>query len=382
MSLQGEAPGGVLVLTPTGRDGGMVCDRLQAAGFGCELCPTLEAVLANLPEAGAAVLAEEALSPAGAEALLAALDAQEPWSDVPILLLTFPLTMRAPHAHAAIALFERANVTLLQRPLRAQLLLSAVRSAVRARRRQFEVRDLHRELARALQLSDMFVSILGHDLRTPLAAIRLSAEQTLRGSQDAPALRRAGRILTSVDRMGRMIEQLLDLARVRQGQGIALQIRPADLRDVCQPVLQEIEDAHPDARIELVERGDLSGAWDPDRIAQVVSNLTENAVQHGTKGRPIRLALDGGQPETVHARVESEGVIPAELLPTLFDAFKRATRGRARTGGLGLGLFIARELARAHGGDIAVDTAEGSTVFAVSLPRHARPTPTTVSTPA
>ena len=228
----------------------------------------------------------------------------------------------------------------------------------------------------------MFVSILGHDLRTPLGAIRLSAESIVRVSEDVRALRPAGRILTSADRISRMIEQLLDFARIRQGQGMALQIQVADLGDICRPVLQEIEDANPDAKIDLVRLGDLSGAWDPDRVAQVVSNLTGNAVQHGTRGSPVTVTLDGVDPDRVRVRLENRGLIEAEALPTLFDAFKRSTRSGTGGDGLGLGLFIARELARAHGGDITVSSSEEVTLFEVSLPRVARPTKTAVSSPA
>ncbi len=181
--------------------------------------------------------------------------------------------------------------------------------------------------------------------------------------------------------MARLIEQLLDFARARQGQGIAVETVPADLRDICRPVVQEIEDANPRAKIEMVESGDLRGVWDRDRLAQVVSNLTVNAVQHGMKGKPITVTLEGADPAVARLRIESHGVIQADALPTLFDAYKRAGRRTGEGGGLGLGLFIARELARAHGGDITVSTGKESPVFEVSLPRGARTTETNVVGP-
>jgi signal transduction histidine kinase len=375
------SPERVLVLTPTGRDAEMVREHLLAAGLPCETCEDLDSLLASL-KAGTsvAVVAQEGLPPHGAEALLAVLDAQEPWSDVPVLILTGVAPRRARHAHPAVTLLERANVMLLQRPLRLQLFLGVVRSAVRARRRQYQMRDLYRELSRALQLSDMFVAILGHDLRSPLGAIRMAAEIIVRGSKDAHALRPAGRIMTSADRMARMIEQLLDFARVRQGRGIALQPTRANIAEICRPVLQELEDANPDATIELVQTGDMSGVWDPDRVAQVVSNLAGNAVQHGVIGKPITVQLDGANAAVVRLRIENHGVIPAEVIPTLFEAFTRAAPSSQHRTGLGLGLFIAREIVRAHGGEVTVQTSDELTAFEVVLPREARPVETSVTT--
>ena len=226
-----------------------------------------------------------------------------------------------------------------------------------------------------MQLSDMFVSILGHDLRTPLGAIRLAAEAIVRSTPDARALRPAGRILTSADRMKRLIEQLLDYARARQGQGMPLHLGRVHLGELCRQAVQELEDANPQASLVLQDAGDLSGTWDADRLAQVVSNLVGNAVQHGAKGKPITVDVDGTDESTVRLRVQNFGAVPSEVLPTLFEPFKRmaahATSAAGRTG-LGLGLFIAREIAQAHGGDVAVRSADERTTFEVTLPRHAR----------
>ena len=379
-----RSPERVLVLTPSGRDAMMVEERLVAAGFACEVCKDVDELLSALRnDAGAALIAEEALSAAQADTLLAALEAQEPWSDVPVLLLTLARSRRVPHAHPNIGLLERANVMLLQRPMPPRSLLSAVRSAVRARRRQYRMRDLYRELSRAVQLGDMFVGILGHDLRTPLGAIKMGAELIVRGAEDARSLRPAGRILSSVDRMTRMIEQLLDFAQVRQGRGIRLQLAPSDLGDIARQVVQELGDANPQARIEVSSSGSLGGRWDPDRLGQVVSNLVGNSVQHGTAQRPITVELDGTGSELVRLRVGNHGAISGEAMPTLFEPFKRTTTTTIKGGdrGLGLGLFIAREIVRAHGGELAVRTVDGTTIFETTLPREARPIETEVLTP-
>jgi signal transduction histidine kinase len=372
----GDAPSDrVLVLAPSGRDAQMVRERLLAAELHCELCADLDGLLTSMASpAGAALVAIESLLGGRAEAFLAALEAQEPWSDLPVLLLTESASRTGTRAKVAGDIFARANVTLLERPLRVELLMSALRAAIRARRRQYQMRDLMRDLQRAVHLSDLFVSILGHDLRTPLGAIKLSAETIVR-IPDSRAVRPAGRILSSADRMTRMIEQLLDFARVRQGHGVPLAPRSADLAELCRAVVQELEDAHPHAHITFGQAGSLTGEWDPDRIGQVISNLVANAVQHGASGTSIEVDVDGRTPDAVRVRVHNEGPVPDAVLPTLFEAFKgmkgNSAEAKAARSGLGLGLFIAQEIARAHGGNITVRTsqAEGTT-FEVVLPRR------------
>jgi two-component system sensor histidine kinase/response regulator len=367
-----RSPERVLLLTPIGRDAVMLEARLVDEGFACEICPDTAALFAALEgDVGVALIAQEALSARDAESLLAVLDAQEPWSDVPVLLLTLAHTKLAPQVHPSVGLLGRANVMLLQRPMPQHLLLSAVRSAVRARRRQYQMRDLYRELSRAVQLGDLFVAILGHDLRSPLGAIRMSAEAIARSVDDHRARRPAERILRSTDRMTRMIEQLLDLARVRQGQGILLQLVSTNLGDVAGPILQELQEAQPHARLEVSRSGDLGGRWDPDRLCQVVSNLVGNAIQHGAAGHPIRVELEGTERATVRLRVRNVGAIAEGAMPTLFEPFKQGAAPKAGDKGLGLGLFIAREIVRAHGGDLAVRVVDESTLFEATLPREA-----------
>jgi signal transduction histidine kinase len=376
--LADDATERILILAPVGRDADMVRERLVEVGLSCEVCGDLEALLTSMARApaGAALIAEEALVPDGDEALLARLDAQEPWSDLPVFLLVGERSRRGGgRSRDTTALFEGANVMLLERPMRVQLLVSAVRAAVRARRRQYDMRDLLRERQQAVQLSDMFVSILAHDLRTPLGAIKLTAE-LLADLPEEDRLRPAARILSSVGRMTTMIDQLLDFARIRQGRGIPLDRRVTDLAEVCHAVVDELQDAHPQARITVQVKGGLTGEWDPDRIAQVVSNLAANAVQHGVRGAPVAVEVDGTAPGSIAVRVHNEGRVPDALLSTLFEVFKGAAvahGNRSSRNGLGMGLFIAREIARAHGGDITARSSDDEgTTFEVVLPRRQR----------
>lgn len=368
----------VLVLAPTGRDGEMVRDLLRDAAIGCELCVDLDDLITRLREgAGAIVLAQEALHARGAaEAILEALGTQEPWSDVPLVLLT----LAGPRSHPAVSLLERANVILLQRPLSTQLLLSAVRSGLRARRRQYEMRALHTRLARAVQLAEMLVTILAHDLRGPLAAVRVAAESIQRWSQETRTLDYAGRIVSSTSRMDRMIGQLLDFARIRQGQGIRLRVREADLGQLSRDVLREVEQANPQTSFEMNVSGDLLGSWDPDRLAQLVGNLAANAAQHGAQGQPVTIVLDGSDVKNVRLTFTNTGAIAPSDVSILFEPFAGSQPRAASGGGLGLGLFIAREITRAHGGEITVQPHPSAKLvtFAVTLPRIAVPGDTQV----
>lgn len=225
-------------------------------------------------------------------------------------------------------------------------------------------------LERALRENELFAGVLAHDLRNPLTAI-LAAAQLLLLRSDAQGTRLEEplrRILRSGERMSRMVDQLLDFTRARLGNGFELSPRETDLRALCAQVMGELEVAHPQWRLELTAGGALVGRWDPDRLSQLVSNLLGNAGQHGEPGKPIRLELDGTAASEVVLAVRNHGAIPAELLPEIFTPFRGS--GERGTGGLGLGLYIAREIARSHRGRLEVESSPAAgTTFTLRLPR-------------
>jgi len=221
---------------------------------------------------------------------------------------------------------------------------------------------------------ERFIAILGHDLRNPLATIALSADALLQ-SDDVPdhRLRTVRRIATSSRRMGRLIDEVLDFTRGRLGGGIPITPVRTNLREVCRDVLDEIESSTPGLRIELQTSGDTQGEWDPQRLAQVISNLASNAVQHRTPDSPVRVSLDGNGEDVVlvvNNATECETVDPSRL----FDPFRRGevTAEQQPRQGLGLGLYITREIVLAHGGRIEATCtpADGFTVT-IRLPRRA-----------
>jgi PAS domain S-box-containing protein len=230
------------------------------------------------------------------------------------------------------------------------------------------------EAERALSFSDRFVGILGHDLRNPLAAIMSSADLLMRRETSERIARPIQRIRTSADRMNRMIGQILDFTRARLGGGIPIAPAPVDLQALAGQIMEEMEGAAP-RPILLETAGDLRGEWDGDRLAQVISNLLGNAVEHGDARQPVRLRLDGSRSDLVLVEVWNAGAIPEQRMGQLFDPFTGAgASGSAqRPKGLGLGLYIVQQIVLAHGGRIDVRSSAGEgTTFSVSLPRSAR----------
>jgi signal transduction histidine kinase len=224
------------------------------------------------------------------------------------------------------------------------------------------------ELRANLHFHEMFVGILGHDLRNPLNAIVTSAQLALMRSSNEKLTKPLSRILTSSGRMSRMIDQVLDFTRMRVGGGIPIEPRPMDVVPVLRQILDELEDAHPDRALRLAATGNTTGSWDADRLAQVFSNLVANALQHGDIAGPVHVRVDGTAPDEVRVAIHNLGVIPPAYRSGLFEPMSGRDRGGAR--GLGLGLYITREVVQSHGGNITVltDPVDGTT-FAVTLPR-------------
>jgi signal transduction histidine kinase len=221
------------------------------------------------------------------------------------------------------------------------------------------------------RLSEMFAGIVGHDLRNPLNAILTCAHYVTETAPDEMTKKTLGRIVSSGHRMQRMIDQLLDLTRIRSGGGIPLQISPVDLNALAQQGIQEVSAAHPDCEFRFNTAGDANGFWDADRIAQLISNLLGNAAQHGDRDDCVDVTIDGTAPEALTVVVRNKGVIPPEFVPVLFNPFRILHQKRHKSMGLGLGLYVSRQIALAHGGDIDVtSTADSGTTFRVRLPRQ------------
>jgi PAS domain S-box-containing protein len=234
------------------------------------------------------------------------------------------------------------------------------------RKRADEQRDA------TLRFAEQFIGILGHDLRNPINAIQIAAQLMERSPGDVPyTLRLAQRVVSSARRMSNMVAQLLDLTRVRLGTGLKVERKAINLSDVVMAGIDELRLVHSTRTIACSCETVVEGSWDPDRLAQVVSNLVGNALQHGDPGRPVEVRLASDEPRAVVFEVHNYGeVIPSDLLPHLFDPYREERAHGAKVQGLGLGLFITHQIVRAHGGRVEVrSTAAEGTRFIVKLPR-------------
>ncbi|WP_083680816.1 PAS domain S-box protein [Archangium sp. Cb G35] len=236
-----------------------------------------------------------------------------------------------------------------------------------------EERRAKDEARQRSELEQQYLGVVSHDLRNPLASISLGARTLQRLERPAPetVLRTAGRIANSADTMGRMVSDLLDFTRGRLGGGLPMERTRNDLVLLCQEVIGEFEVTHPDRRILLEGDARCEGWWDGERMRQVLSNLLSNALRHSRPGTPVSvraLGLDG----EVELAVSNEGEpIPAELLPVLFEPFRRGLSGFRPAGSLGLGLFIVHQVVMGHGGRVEVGTGVEGTTFRVRVPRGA-----------
>jgi PAS domain S-box-containing protein len=229
------------------------------------------------------------------------------------------------------------------------------------------------ELKQAEEFQRQLLGIVGHDLRSPLLAITSSAS-LLQKARELPEreAKALGRISHAAARMDGIIRALADYTLVQVGRGIPLDVRPCDLAEICRGVIEEAEAGNPGRALQCECGSPEEGEWDADRVAQIIANLVGNALKYGAEDRPVAVACRGEGADVVVEVANQGPPIAAEFVPRLFEAFRRgpeALGGRKK--GLGLGLFIARQIALAHGGSIeARSSAAEGTVFTVRLPRR------------
>jgi signal transduction histidine kinase len=232
-----------------------------------------------------------------------------------------------------------------------------------------DLKETQIALAQSVSFRERMLAVMAHDLRNPLSSIVGLARLYGRKDDVEPNLRRA---FLQVERAsGRMVEligTLLDFSAARFGESLPVRRAACDLRDVVSAVVDEIRSGGPERVINLRVDGDARGSWDGARMAQVVSNLVGNALTHGLAGGPVHVDIEGTD-SRVLLRVTNWGAtIAPEDLPLLFEPFRRGAGARA--GGLGLGLYIVREIVRSHDGVIRVESGpESGTIFSVDLPR-------------
>jgi signal transduction histidine kinase/ActR/RegA family two-component response regulator len=359
----------VLIFAPIGRDAELTRDLLGHGSIPCLVCHSVGSVRDTLAAVGggALLLTEEAFDESDFPTLVAALDQQPPWSDVPVLLFAGSGAGMSAVAVRSIEILR--NVTLLERPIRVAAVVSTVRAALRSRARQYEVRDLlvalHRaraEAESANRLKDEFLATLSHELRTPLNAILGWTSMLARGQIESDRL---PRVFEALDRnaqaQAQLIADVLDVSRIITGK---LQLQPAtvDISDLVARAADAVRPAATAKNLTLTVR-DVADCWvfgDPDRLQQVFWNLLSNAVKFtpGDGSIDVDITRNGVGVAVV---VRDTGVgMPPEFVPFVFDRFRQADQTTTRThGGLGLGLSIVKHLTELHGGTV-VAASEGT----------------------
>ena len=386
----------VLILAPTGRDAAMTSKFLDAAGMTPEVCAGMEELCSLLlQDSGAALIAEEALTREGLRCLLGALAAQAPWSDFPLVVLTNGGGDFTDDLGALRALGEAGNMTLVERPTRVITILSAVRSALRARRRQYEVRaHLEREqrareertrlLEEAIasreqaesanRAKDIFLATLSHELRTPLTAV-LGWTRMLREMKLDDETARHGLLVIerNAESQHQLIRDLLDVSRIISGK-LRLETDWVQLAPVVEAAVDSVRQAADakDIRLDVtLDAGSELVSGDEDRLQQVVWNLLSNAIKFTPKGGRVGVRLERAGSD-IRIKVSDTGQgIAADFLPHVFERFQQADGSTTRThGGLGLGLAVVRHLVEQHGGQVSAESAgvgRGAS-FTVTLP--------------
>lgn len=321
--------------------------------------------------AGAVMLAEEVLADPAAAALNEVLGSQSPWSDVPVLILA---RQGADSRVIADAMDKLANVTVIERPMRVASLISTVRTALRARNRQYQLRDLLDGLREADQRKTEFLATLAHELRNPLAPMSTALTLLMRKPHEpAEALRYYELMGRQIEHMVRLVNDLMEVSRITRGkielrmEAVALESVMKDAIELSRPLLEGSKHALATELCAdpLVVRGD--GV----RLTQVFSNLLNNAAKYTAPGGKIRVALrKEGRQAVVEVWDNGTGIAP-EMLKSIFEMFVQVSgTSKAAQGGLGIGLTLVKSLVELHGGSVEANSpglGRGA-MFCVRLP--------------
>jgi signal transduction histidine kinase/CheY-like chemotaxis protein len=357
----------ILVLAPIGRDGELAARAVREAGLDAQVCADAHDLCAQIEAgAGAALLTEEALDASSMMALVQRISTQPPWSDFP--LVVFSGLKAASGERPVDRLARLLNVTILDRPVHVRTAMSAISSALRSRRRQYEAR-------RAIRQRDQFLAMLGHELRNPLGAIVLASYSlNERVGDDALVRKHYGVIERQTKHLTRLIDELLDVARITSGK-VTLRRAPMDLGALIANCLQAHESATRASELTLaleLPEEPIIVDGDPVRLEQIIANIVTNAIKYTPPGGRIcvRLCATTAVAQVI-VRDTGSGISPA-LLGRVFDLFAQAEDTLARSrGGLGIGLTVVRQLVELHGGTVTAksDGIGGGSEFTVVLPR-------------
>lgn len=367
----------VLMLPPTKRDGELTAALLREAGIACDICSSIAGLVDSALVAGGVImLSEETLEDHDVDLLTDAMAHQPPWSDLPVLLLTWPGADSPLVSRLADAL---PNLTLLERPVRVVALISAVRAALRARVRQYQIRSQIEAIRDVDRRKDEFLATLAHELRNPLAPIRNAAQMLkLSGTAD-PTIQRLQQIMErQINHMVRLVDDLMEVSRITRGK-IDLQADSLHIAAVLQSAVELSQPLIDERRHFLtvsVPDEPLIVRGDPHRLAQIFSNLLNNAAKYSDDGGAIWLSATRVKDSAIISVKDAGAGIDPAVLPHVFELFAQGEMPTVRTqGGLGIGLALASKLVLMHGGTLEAKS-EGrgrGSEFIVTLPLTSQP---------
>ncbi len=367
----------VLVFMPTGRDAALVCATLEKADVSAQPCTDAKILEKEIAAgAGVVLMAEEGLQNGTLEHLIETFNRQPVWSDLPVVLFAGSANNSE---KLLTSIGTRLNATIVERPIRVTMLISAVRAALRARQKQYQTRDLLNRLEESDRQKDLFLATLSHELRTPLNSI-LGWIQLLRGKADTIDANHGLEVIErNAKAQSEIISDILFVSRIITGK-LTLNLKPIDLI----PVVEEaVEVLLPSVQAKNIH---LNVVFDPkikqikgdhERLKQVFWNILSNAVKFTPPDGQINVrAFVSGTQIEIEISDSGAGIEP-EFLPLIFERFSQADSSYTRkVGGLGLGLAIVRHLVEIHGGEVSV-ASEGlgrGAAFTVKLPALAAQT--------
>jgi two-component system sensor histidine kinase/response regulator len=267
--------------------------------------------------------------------------------------------------------YETGAVDFLFKPIEPRILQMKAQVFFDLYRTKRQLAEELAERTETLRLSETLSAILGHDLRSPLSVIKMLACVLQRKIEEPALLDKANQISECANLMGRMIGDILDLSRARLGGGIPIGLHHSDARPLIEQLVRDRSAVHSNTPIVLRIEGQLQVRWDLDRITQLLSNLLNNAIHHGRGSRPVEIHVEAQAEQEIFITICNAGAIQADVLPHVFEPFRRASHA-SNSDGLGLGLYIVWEIARAHGGSVNAEaTADDQTIMRVRLPRLA-----------
>ncbi len=356
----------VLVLVRGSRNAQLTCDLLSHAGVETAVCSSVADLVDKIGEGAAAVLVQEEVFSEGQSLapLVEALRHQPPWSDLPIVMFSAHADAKARGTDELALLL--GNATFLDRPVRTRSMLASVHAAIRSRRRQYEAR-------RAIEARDAFLAMLGHELRNPLGAIRLASAVLQKKTPDGTLPRELAVIDRQARHLTRLVDDLLDVARVTKGK-VMLRRERLNLVEVARSAFEAQEARAHDRGLRYELRATQDAVWvegDRQRLEQVFSNLITNAIKYTRRGGAIDVSIGSARDDAVVTVTDTGVGIAPDMIRRLFEAFAQADRTLDRAeGGIGLGLTLVRSLVELHGGTVE-GTSEGlnrGSSFTVRLP--------------